>query len=111
MILIYQKNFFHIILNAKKYKEQINIKDLLCDEWLSELSKNIENCENNFKKNFKILYKTITEDNVKQSTINIDIKNIFDENKNVININNELKYPEKKKIEKIKKENENSNKI
>ena len=90
--------FFHIILNAKKFKELVNIKDLLNNKWLSELSQDIESYENNFKKDFKILYETIIEDNIKQNSINVDIKNILDENKNEINISNELKYPEKKRL-------------
>ena len=75
---------FHIISKAKKSKEIININELLKAEWLKEISNEIKNYEYNFKKDFEELYKTIIEDNVKNNMINIDIKNIFEENKEEI---------------------------
>ena len=76
--------FFHIIIKAKKSKEIININELLKAEWLNEISDEIKNYEYNFKKDFEELYKTIIDDNVKNNMINIDIKNIFEENKEEI---------------------------
>ena len=73
--------FFHIIIKAKKLKEIININELLKTEWLIDLNNEIQKYEDNFKKDFQELYKTIIEDYIKTNQINIDINNILDENK------------------------------
>ena len=73
--------FFHIIIKAKKLKEIININELLKTEWLIDLNDEIQKYEDNFKKDFQELYKTIIEDYIKTNQINIDINNILDENK------------------------------
>ena len=74
-------DFFHIIIKAKKSKELININELLKDEWLNDVRDEIQIIENNFKKDLEELYKTIIDDYIKNSAINIDIKSILDENK------------------------------
>ena len=104
---------FHIIYKAKKSKEIININELLKAEWLKEISNEIKNYEYNFKKDFEELYKTIIKDNAKNNIINIDIKNIFEENKEEISpfdgmcccLNEEENsYEEKRKKRKGKEE-------
>ena len=104
---------FHIISKAKKSKEIININELLKAEWLKEISNEIKNYEYNFKKDFEELYKTIIKDNAKNNIINIDIKNIFEENKEEISpfdgmcccLNEEENsYEEKRKKRKGKEE-------
>ena len=126
---------FHIIIKAKKSKEVININELLKTEWLNEINDEIQSYEDIFKKDFEELYKTIIEDNVKNNIINIDIKNILEENKEEIspfnkfyscfdeddlnektnintkyfnNINANLSWNSKDYIEKEKKNNFNS---
>ena len=74
-------DLFHIIIKAKKSKELININELLKDEWLNDVRDEIQIIENNFKKDLEELYKTIIDDYIKNSAINIDIKSILDENK------------------------------
>ena len=105
--------FFHIIIKAKKSKEIININELLKAEWLNEINNEIKNYEYNFKKDFEELYKTIIEDNIKKNIINIDIKDILDENKEEISpfdgtwcsLNEEENsYEEKRKKRKGKEE-------
>ena len=70
--------FFHILIDAKKSKKIIDINELLNDEWLNEVGKDYENCENIFKKDFKIFYEEIIKENVERSKINIDINNILE---------------------------------
>ena len=77
---------FHIIIKAKKSKELIKINELFKTEWLIEISNEIKNYENIFKKDFEELYKTIIEDKAKKNIINIDIKNILKENKKEISL-------------------------
>ena len=72
--------FFHIIYKAKKSKELININELLKAEWLNEITNEIKNYEITFKKDLEKIYENIIEDNAKNNIINIDIKNILDEN-------------------------------
>ena len=72
-------NFFHILIDAKKSKKILNIKDLLNNEWLNEIEKDLENIENKFKNDFKIIYEEIIKNNIENNKINIDIKNILEE--------------------------------
>ena len=87
-------NFFHILIHAKKSNELIDIKELIKNEWLSEVNKNIIKYENIFKNEFQILYKTIIEENNKNNEVNINIKNFFEEDTKDININDKLKFQE-----------------
>ena len=91
--------FFHIIINAKKSKELVDINELLKNEWLNEIEKDIVKYKNIFKEDFEELYNIIIEDNIKNSTINIDIKNII-ENKNTELYSN-LKFEENNDNEEI----------
>ena len=72
-------NFFHILIDAKKSKKILNIKDLLNNEWLNEIEKDLENIEHKFKNDFKIIYEEIIKNNIENNKINIDIKNILEE--------------------------------
>ena len=101
-------NFFHIIIRATNLKKLINIKELIEDKWLSEVSKNFENAEYNFQKDFKELYETIIENNEKYNFIEIDFKNFIDINKKE---NNELKYPDIKEEEKRREDEKIINEI
>ena len=82
-------NFFHIIINAKKSKEILSINDLLKNEWLKDIYDDINIVENNFKEYFKETYKLIIEENIKESSIEIDIKNLIEEDKKEIIIKND----------------------
>ena len=84
-------NFFHILIDAKKSKQTININELLKNEWLEEIKQDLEFIENTFKKDFKIFYEEIIEDNIEKNKINIDIKNILDESQEMSEEN--FKYP------------------
>ena len=48
--------FFHLIIKAKKSKKLININELLKNEWLNEIGKNVLKYKNNFKEDFEELY-------------------------------------------------------
>ena len=100
------QNFFHILIKAKKSNELIDINDLLKNEWLNDINKDIKLFENNFKKEFNELYRAIIEDNEKNNSINIDIKNILDEDINEIINDDLLKYAEnlKKERQRIEKD-------
>ena len=85
-------NFFHVIIDAGKNNNIININDLLKNEWLNEINNNFKTVEENFKKDFNELYVTIIEDNIKNSSIEIDIENILEEKEKNIeyHLNNSL---------------------
>ena len=84
-------NFFHILIDAKKSKQTININELLKNEWLEEIKQDLEFIENTFKKDFKIFYEEIIKDNIEKNKINIDIKDILDESQEMSEEN--FKYP------------------
>ena len=85
--------FFDILLEAKKSKKLVNIHELYKNEWLNEINDDIKIIEDNFKNDFKELYKVIIEDNIKKSKIDIDIKNILDVSETKTYFDNDLKYP------------------
>ena len=91
-------DFFHILINAKKFKVVININDLIKHEWLNEVNNKDKIIENNFKKDFKNYYQIIIDNNEKDSKINLDIKDILEENRNEINIYREDLQRLKEKI-------------
>ena len=87
-------NFFHILINAKKSKELVNIKDLLNNEWICHIYKDIKKHETNFKNVFRKLFDNIVEDYEKENTIHVDIENILEIDTKEYSSNNDLKYPE-----------------
>ena len=74
-------NFFHILIEAKKSKDLVNINELLKNEWLNEISKNEIKYDIDFKNDFNKLYETIIEDNEKKNLMEIDIDDIFEKKK------------------------------
>ena len=59
---------------------------------MNEINNNFKTVEENFKKDFNLLYITIIEDNIKNSSIEIDIENILEEKEKNIeyHLNNSL---------------------
>ena len=76
-------NFFNILIKKIHSKELCDINEFLNNEWINEINDNIKEIENDFKKDFDELYKTIIDNNKKENIINIDIKNILDEDKKI----------------------------
>jgi len=75
-------NFFHILINAKKLKEIVDIDNLLKNEWLDEINQQLEICKNKFLNDFKNIYQKIIEDREIENKIDIDLKDIIDINNN-----------------------------
>ena len=75
-------NFFHILINAKKLKEIVDIDNLLKNEWLDEINQQLEICKNKFLNDFKNIYQKIIEDREIENKIDIDLKDIIDLNNN-----------------------------
>ena len=73
------KNFFHILIYAKRSTELMNINSLLQNGWLSELDNNVNNSPDFFKNDFAELYNIIMEVQIKTNQININIKNFINE--------------------------------
>ena len=101
--------FFDILLEAKKSKKLVNIHELYKNEWLNEINDDIKIIEDNFKNDFKELYKIIIEDNIKKSKIDIDIKNILDVSETKTYFDNDLKYPNFNKSSNYSKDNQEKN--
>ena len=75
-------NFFHILINAKKSKEIVDIDNLLKNEWLNDINQELEMCKNKFLNDFKQIYEKIIENREIKNKIDIDLKDIIDINNN-----------------------------
>ena len=95
-------NFFHILIEAKKSKDLVNINELLKNEWLNEISKNEIKYDIDFKNDFNKLYETIIEDNEKKNLMEIDIDDIFEKKK--VSFSSSSSSSDKLKIRPVKYE-------
>ena len=76
--------FFKILINSKITKELVDIDTLLKDEWLEEVINDIEKYRNIFKDDFKVLYKTIIDDNEKMNKVDTEYGKLVEESEDEI---------------------------
>ena len=70
-------DFFYSLVKAYYSKQILDIDKLLNNIWLKEINTNVQKYEKEFKKDFNKILRSITEFNIKDSTLFCDINDLF----------------------------------
>ena len=73
--------FFNELISSKKLNKYIDINELLKNEWLNDINKDLINNQINFKNDFKKMYEIIIDNREKENKINVDINDILNPEK------------------------------
>ena len=73
--------FFNELISSKKSNEFKDINELLKNEWLNDINKDLINNQINFKNDFKKMYEIIIDNREKENKINVDINDILNPEK------------------------------
>ena len=73
--------FFNELISSKKSNKFKDINELLKNEWLNDINKDLINNQINFKNDFKKMYEIIIDNREKENKINVDINDILNPEK------------------------------
>ena len=73
--------FFNELISSKKSNEFKDINELLKNEWLNDINKDLINNQINFKNDFKKMYEIIIDNRDKENKRNVDINDILNPEK------------------------------
>ena len=69
--------FFNELISSKKSNEFKDINELLKNEWLNDINKDLINNQINFKNDFKKMYEIIIDNREKENKINVDVNDLL----------------------------------